>query len=214
MSAVRSASVTLCLLCSLSVAAQPPAVGTPVTRAVLADFEGPGTWRAYERGEGHGVEAAVSVRPGAPEGVEASGSASDPADPVPPQRQVLGVRLRFRELTDSSVAIEPEKPIPISGGTLWVFEAWASGEGFRHGLYAAFLDSQGLPYAEVLLGRLDYVGWKHMRAAPPLVHPPGGLLWNGFVLRIDPDSVTAAPQYLYFDLVTVTLVPDGPGAAP
>lgn len=216
MRAARPVPIVLCFLCAVASPAKPPDVGTPVTRVALADFEGGGSWRAYERGyaEGDSLEAAVSLRPGAPAALAAAEAARGPAEPIPPQRQVLGVRLGFHRLADTLVAVEPERPIPIAGGSLWVLSAWVASEGRTHDLYAALLDSDGRPYAEVLMGRLDYRGWKLLRVTPDLLQPPGGMLWNGFVLRIDPRSITLDAQYFYFDFVTATLFPDAAEGAP
>jgi hypothetical protein len=93
-----------------------------------------------------------------------------------------------------------------------VLNAWATGENLNHDLYAVFLDSEGRPFAEVRLGRLNYLGWKRMSVAFQLSHPPGALFWNGFILRIDPRSIGPEAQYLYFDLVSASLVPLSSGA--
>jgi hypothetical protein len=84
----------------------------------------------------------------------------------------LGLRVGFLRRSSSSLFLLAPRPIPVEGECASI-SLRALGRSFRHFAYVVVLDYYGAA-RELPLGRLDFLGWKTLRAyVPPFGPRPG-----------------------------------------
>lgn len=167
----------------------------------ISKFEDPGFWKA-----------AVPIDAGV---ITARRLAGSPADKKPladekdagikeNDQYVLGIKTEFFGRCNTSIAIEPIRPLAIPGITKTI-SVWVIGRNNNHRLSVIVEDNFGnknyLP-----MGKLNFSGWKQMVVAvPPTLeqHNPHynnltGIKIVGFV--IEPElTETYGSYYVYFD---------------
>ena len=128
-----------------------------------------------------------------------------------PDRYVLGVRIEFIRRGTNSITVYPTRPLPIEGITKTV-SVWVAGRNFNHRLVLLLEDAFGRKF-ELLMGKMNFTGWRKMTVAIPPQAPDGlngiiqrnyhyphmmGIRITGF--RIDCDMMEAyGSYYVYFD---------------
>jgi hypothetical protein len=128
-----------------------------------------------------------------------------------PDRYVLGTRVDFLRRGHTSIGIYPIHPIPIEGITKTI-SVWVAGRNYNHELKILIEDFFGRPY-ELLVGKLNFQGWKKLTVAVPPQAPDGlsgivqrnyhynnlmGIKVTGFRIDCDP-SEAYGTYYVYLD---------------
>jgi hypothetical protein len=117
---------------------------------------------------------------------------------------VLGAKVAFFHRGDSYFSVHPANPIPVEGIVKTV-SVWVVGRNYNHSLKLLFDDYRGEPQ-ELLMGTLNFIGWKKLTVAIPPSIPQtdvhytnrSGIRITG--LKVDVDPLDAFGTYfIYFD---------------
>ena len=128
-----------------------------------------------------------------------------------PDINVLGTRVDFLRRGYTSFTVYPIRPIPIEGITKMV-SVWVVGRNYNHELVLMLEDFFGRPF-ELVIGNLNFQGWKKMTVAIPPQAEDGfngivqrnyhynnqlGIKITGFRINVDPWEAYGS-YYIYFD---------------
>ncbi len=131
--------------------------------------------------------------------------------------QVLGLKVEFLRRAASSLLLRPPRPILVDSRCV-MLSVRVLGRNLRHALSIIALDYYGGSH-ELPLGRLDFTGWKTMKAYVPRPDPAGrggivqedrhysrapGLRIAGLKLDFDPEE-SYGSFYAYFDDIEATI---------
>ena len=119
-------------------------------------------------------------------------------------KYVLGVKVEYFGRGNTTISIEPTRPIQLQGITKLI-SIWVVGRNFNHMLNVVIEDNFG--HRQILpMGKLNFTGWKKLTVAvPPTleqrnVHYPNlsGVKILGF--EIEPElTETIGTYFVYFD---------------
>jgi hypothetical protein len=207
-------------------------VTAPASRAAL---DRSGDWGDRLYGYGEGV-ALPTVRTELEEGFDGSPawscnmSADDGRATLRSfeyeQGRALGLRVDFLRRSSSVVMIYPERPILVDARCVFL-SLHILARSYRHELALVVLDYYGEAH-RIPLGRLDFSGWKTLRAYVPLPDPSGatgivqddrhfsrapGLRIAGIEIDFDAEEAYGT-FYAYFDDLQATIEGLGPGSSP
>jgi len=167
----------------------------------ISRFEDPGFWTSFMMID----QGVVTLRrfPGGPADKKPI-SGESASDVMEQDRYVLGAKVSFYRRGVNSFAVMPVRPLPIEGITKTI-SLWVVGRNYNHVLKIILSDYFG-NRAEVVVGKLNFSGWKKMTVAIPssIVQRDyhytnlNGIKVVGFVVDCDP-AETYGTYYIYFD---------------
>jgi hypothetical protein len=169
-------------------------------------FEHEGYWlSAMSSDEGYTISRLFSGGPSGKEPIEEEQGLDIP------DKYVLGTRVDFLRRGNSSFILYPVRPIPIEGITKTI-SVWVAGRNFNHTLSILLQDYFGRSY-ELLIGKLNFQGWKRLTVAVPPQAEDGrngivqrnyhynnqmGIRITGFRISCDPMEAQGS-YYIYID---------------
>ena len=184
----------------------------PFTRTVIEDFESAPDWSVStfevdewgEQVDDPDLDLRLQIRPGAPADMqefEANGIVPIELDA---QQSVLGLRIESSRAARHGIHIAPDQPPALEAVPVGI-DIWVSGDNSDHQLQLLLLDGDEDPFAEVYLGRTNFLGWKRMSRQFRLDVPEEALPLHlgGLLLLTDPFAMGGI-EYLYFDTVIMT----------
>jgi hypothetical protein len=114
---------------------------------------------------------------------------------------VLGVKIRFLDTDEFIFRIRPKTPVRLGKG-LKTIDAEIYGNATPYRIACAFADREKRDILEIDLDRLNYFGWKKVRAALPPDLERKELFFDGFRLYVAPVDVAGGTVYLYFGKIS------------
>jgi TonB family protein len=138
--------------------------------------------------------------------------------------RALGLKVEFLRRSASTLLLRPPEPIPVEARCV-LLSIRVLGRNYRHSLSLIVLDYYGRAH-ELGLGRLDFSGWKTLRAYVPMPDPAtgrgivqddrhfpreAGLRIAGLKLSFEGEEAYGS-FYSYFDDIEATIEGYDPGA--
>jgi hypothetical protein len=120
------------------------------------------------------------------------------------QSTVLGVKLETLKPGEYTVRIRPRVPIEIGRGCVNL-SVYAQGNNTDHVLLAVIKNKKTGQSFNIAVDKLNFIGWKKMAAYIDVVYKQMDLVFDGFLIVCDPMDMNGGSQYLYFDMVSVTV---------
>jgi TonB family protein len=140
--------------------------------------------------------------------------------------RALGLKVVFLKRSPSSVLLSPARPILVDPRCI-MLSVRALGRNFPHELSVVVLDYYGQAF-ELPLGRLDFTGWKTLKAYVPRFDPatgagivqddphytrPAGLRIAGLKIAFEPEDAYGS-FFAYFTDIEATIEGLGPALPP
>jgi TonB family protein len=140
--------------------------------------------------------------------------------------RALGLKVEFLRRSPSFVLLSPATPIFVDARCV-MLSVRALGRNFHHALSIVVLDYYGRAF-ELPLGRLDFTGWKSLKAHVPPFDPatgagivqddthysrPAGLRIAGLKVDFDPEEAYGS-FFAYFADIEATIEGVGPASSP